>query len=182
HAGASDQLRIEIIHLLGGTYTDGDNTITTQPRALTTLTQQVAAAPHAFTLHLIPEPTGTKLDCDVVIAPARHPAISLWRELFLASYLFSQPQLFGNIERMGQRYSRLPADQRWYRYTISLRAGRMHTGLFTCLGLAFDDPRVVRVAPVITRGSEMSWSRSDPPAPPSAAPPTPHEGTPILAP
>ncbi len=83
YAGASDHLRLDIIHLLGGTYLDGDNHITTSdPDTLTALLDAVTASPHGFTLHMLP----AGINNDLIIAPARHPAITLWRELARGSF------------------------------------------------------------------------------------------------
>ncbi len=179
YAGASDHLRLDIIHLLGGTYIDGDNHITTPNRtgtpALTTLTDAVAASPHGFALHLLP---GRIVNNDLIVAPARHPAITLWRELNRASYLLTQPQLFGGVDEMAKRYVERPATMRWKRYTVAVRAGRVHCRLVEVLGIAIDDERMVRAAPAITHGSELSWSRPGPPPPP--APLTPAQITATL--
>ncbi len=55
YAGASDHLRLDIIHLLGGAYVDGDNQFdrnaadTPLPGTIPALLDAVAASPHAFT-------------------------------------------------------------------------------------------------------------------------------------
>jgi Glycosyltransferase sugar-binding region containing DXD motif len=95
YAGASDHLRLDIIHLLGGLYIDGDNHLTNPARTLDGLLDAVAASPHGFTLHILPNKA---INNDLIIAPARHPAIQLWRELARASYGLTQRQLFGGLD------------------------------------------------------------------------------------
>ncbi len=175
YAGASDHLRLDIIHLLGGTYLDGDNTITTDnPAALTTLIDNVAASPHGFTLHMLP----AGINNDLITAPARHPAITLWRELARGSYLFPQRDIFGGLENMAGRYVGRPADQLFLRYTVPMRSARLQGMLFQALGISLNDKRMVRAAPAITHGSELSWSK--PAAPPPPAPLTPAQITATL--
>ena len=71
---------------------------------------------------------------DLIIAPARHPAITLWRELARGSYLFTQAQLFGGIGKMALRYIGRSADQFFLRYTVPLRSARLQRSLFDQLG------------------------------------------------
>ncbi len=165
YAGASDHLRLDIIHLLGGIYTDGDNHLTPHatPADLTTLLHDVTASDHAFTLHLLPDHS---INNDVIIAPARHPAITMWRELTRASYTLTQAELFDGMKGLAIRYAGLPADLRWRRYTVTLRSARIQGALFKRLGLALDDARLVRVAPVITPGSQRSWADTTTAPPP----------------
>ncbi len=54
----------------------------------------------------------------------------------------------------------------------------MHCRLVEVLGIAIDDERMVRAAPAITHGSELSWSK--PAAPPPPAPLTPAQITATL--
>ena len=115
---------------------------------------------------------------DLIVAPARHPAITLWRELNRASYLLTQPQLFGGVDEMAKRHAERPSTDRWKRYTVPTRAGRVHCRLVEVLEIAIDDERMVRAAPAITHGSELSWSKPAPPPPP--APPTPTQITATL--
>jgi hypothetical protein len=93
YAGASDHLRLDIIHTFGGLYTDGDNHPAPQSTSntLTTTLHHVANSLHAFTIHAKPD----GINNDVIVAPARHPAITLWLELDRASYAFPQQHLFG---------------------------------------------------------------------------------------
>ena len=170
YAGASDHLRLDIIHLLGGTYLDGDNHLTTttdgHPPALTQLLDAVAASPHGFTLHMLPG----GINNDLIIAPARHPAITLWRELARGSYLFTQRDIFGGLEKMARQYIGRSADQ-LLRYTVPMRAARL-MGCFSAVWRSAVDERMVRAAPAITHGSELSWSHPAPPPPPAPLTPT----------
>ena len=82
---------------------------------LTELFDAVAASAHGFALHLLPDKI---VNNDLIIAPARHPAITLWRELARASYLFTQAQLFDGLDEMTKHYAGRPASQLWRRYTV----------------------------------------------------------------
>jgi hypothetical protein len=163
YAGASDLLRLEIIHRFGGLYTDGDNQIGTDasgcplPGSLPGLLAAVAASVPGFTLHLVPP--SYHVNNDVLIAPARHPAVRLLMEVMRISYFCTQPQLFGGLPAMAQRFVGRPSVQRWRRYTVPWRVGWMLSRTLMLLRLSPPDGRLVRVEHAITAGSELSWSR-----------------------
>ena len=165
YAGASDHLRLDIIHLLGGIYTDGDNHLTPHatPADLTTLLHDATASDHGFTLHLLP----AGMNNDLIIAPARHPAIRLWQELARYRYYLTQAELFGGLDRMAQRYS--DHQKSLLRYCVVHRSGRVHHQLIALLDIAVDDERLVRVNDVFTHGSDLSWSTPSTPPPLGAA-------------
>ena len=115
---------------------------------------------------------------DLIIAPARHPAITLWRELARGSYLFTQRDIFGGLDKMARQYIGRSANQMFLRYTVPMRAARLQGLLFSGLAIDLYDERMVRAAPAITHGSELSWSKPAPPPPP--APLTPAQITATL--
>ncbi|MGD0559462.1 MAG: hypothetical protein ABSA93_31380, partial [Streptosporangiaceae bacterium] len=167
YAGASDHLRLDIIHTFGGAYTDGDNYLGTTPdgtplpASLTSLFHNVASSPHAFALHVIPE----GINNDIVIAPPRHPVITLWRELARANYWDTQPELYSGLPDMQRRYARRPVVG-LLRYSVVFRSGRVHHRVRKLLDInTLDDPRLVRVSSVIRHGSELSWTSDKPPVP-----------------
>ncbi len=161
YAGASDHLRLDIIHLLGGIYTDGDNHLTPHatPADLTTLLHDTTTSDHAFTLHLLP----AGMNNDLIIAPPHHPAIRLWQELARYRYYLTQAELFGGLDRMAQRYS--DHQKSLLRYCVVHRSGRVHHQLIALLNIAVDDERLVRVNDVFTHGSDLSWSTPSTPPP-----------------
>ena len=107
---------------------------------------------------------------DLITAPARHPAITLWRELGRHRYNRNQRELFGNLDRMSRRY--VGGQATLLRYSVVHRTGRVHHEMLQALGIAIDDVRMVRAAPAITHGSELSWSKPAPPPPPAPLTPT----------
>ena len=173
YAGASDHLRIEIIYLLGGAYVDGDNHFPPVRPGLPALFDAVAVSPHAITLHVRPQGVNN----DVIIAPARHPALALWRELARARYLLTQRELFGGLDNMARRYAEQP--QALLRYSVVHRSGRVHHQLLARLRIPGDDRRLVRVDSAVRHGRDLSWSRNHPAPPP--APLTPDQVTTITA-
>src|SRR5258708_2881011 len=116
------------------------------------LLHAVAASPHVFPLPLLPAEIVTN---DLIIPPARHPAILLWTELGRGSYLLTQRELFGGLEEMGKQYAGLPTELRWRRYTVALRSGRLHAELFRRLELPLDDRRLGRADHVATPATEL---------------------------
>ena len=163
YAGASDHLRLDIIHLLGGIYTDGDNppNPAATPHTLTTLIHDVTTSDHAFTLHLLP----AGMNNDVIIAPARHPAIRLWQELARYRYYQTQTELMGSLHRMARRFSDHQGSL--LRYCLVHRSGRVHHQLISLLNITVDDRRLVHVSQVLIHGSDLSWSPPASPPPPA---------------
>ena len=170
YAGASDILRLEIIHLFGGAYCDGDLQFDTDragrplPGTLPGLFADVAASTPGFTLHVIP--TDNALNGDVVIAPARHPAIRLWLEVFRGSYLLTQQQLFGGLDQMAENSLGHVSTLRWRRYTTAVRAGWVFMRVLYRVGLYPDTGPLVCAYEAIGNNSELSWSRAEVPVPP----------------
>jgi hypothetical protein len=168
YAGASDLLRLEIINRFGGAYVDGDNLLGADadgrplPGTLSGLFTEVATSGLGFTFHILPP--GRGLNNDVIIAPARHPAIRLYCEAARVKYRTPEPVIFGGLEEMSQRY--VGTNRVLLRYPLVYRTGRTHHAVRSMLGLSLDDARLPRVGHVITYCSDVSWG-----APPSAPPP-----------
>ena len=172
YAGASDHLRLDIIHTLGGLYTDGDNNFveiadepTTDdqraaPGTLTDLFNAIAASEHGLGLHVLP----AGMNNDLIIAPARHPAIRLWQELARGRFSRTQPELLGGLEQMSRHFA--DHSKCLLRYSLVHRSGRVHHQLIALLGIAVDDARLVRVNRVFAHGSDLSWSPPASPPPP----------------
>lgn len=179
YACASDHLRLEIIYRFGGIYLDGDNDLTSTSASkpltgtITELLDSVAASAHAFAPHILPIGANN----DLIVAPARHPAILLWLHLARTRYLLTHKELFGGLEQMTQHFA--GHKKRLLRYSVVYRSGRVHHALLAALKLRSDDPRLVRADQAVRYGSELSWSRSTVPQPP--APPDPAQVTAILA-
>ena len=166
YCGASDHLRMEIIYQFGGAYSDGDNQFDADADGLPltgtlpALFKEVAASLPGFTLHMLPE----MFNGDVVIAPARHPAVRLLMELARVSYHLSQRQLFGGLAQMAQRHAGRASWLRWRRYTVAFRLGWVMTGTLRRLGFSPEAGLLVRAEKAISAGSELSWSRAEVPA------------------
>lgn len=171
YSTASDHLRAEVIYRFGGVYVDGDNSFDCDGtgRPLTNLPgvlADVAATLPGFTFHLVPP--ADNLNGDVLIAPARHPAVRLLLELLRASYLLPQRQLFGGIDQMAKRHVGRPRCLRHRRYTAARRAGWATANTLGCLGILQPASQLARVSSAIWPGSEQSWSRAEVPATPTA--------------
>jgi hypothetical protein len=154
-SGACDILRLEIIYRFGGAYVDGDNPF--RHTGLLEMFDAVTQSEPAFTLHIIPN---RGINNDAIIAPAKHPALLLWRELGRASYLLTQRELFGAVG-MAARYVGRPRDERWRRYTVPLRNAQVQGSLFARLAYPLDHDQLVRVGTWIDAGGDLSWSRND---------------------
>ncbi len=85
----------------------------------------------------------------------------------------------GGLEQMAQRYAGRPRDQIWLRYTVPLRSGQLQGAVLGRLGFSLNDARLIRARPAICGRSELSWSRTAPPAP--AAPLTDDQITTLTA-
>ena len=164
YAAASDQLRLEVVSLFGGAYVDGDNRFDvdragrTLPGSLAELFDAVAASVTGFTLHLRSE---TVLNHDVVVAPAAHPGLLLWREIHRFGFAMPQRELFGEVERMAQRYAMRPPELRWKRWTASRRSAQARVSLLEGVRMEPEDPRLVRVAGTICTEGEADEPQAE---------------------
>ncbi|MFY1632197.1 TcdA/TcdB catalytic glycosyltransferase domain-containing protein [Solwaraspora sp. WMMB335] len=157
YAAASDLLRIEIVHRFGGMYADGDLGFGS---GLEELIDRVAGCPHGFTFSL--KQDGSVFS-DMIIAPARHPAIALYRELTRLRYFLDQPALFGGIRRMAGAFAQ--TDRQEERYVTTPRTGRMHIATLRLVGM--HRGHLVSGHPVVREGREMSWLPPTPGADPT---------------
>lgn len=161
YAGASDHLRVEIMARFGGAYVDGDNQFEAADRSLSVglpdLFDAVVGSLHGFALHLLPNQVVAN---DVIVAPAGHPALILWREYNRATWSLTHATLFGGMDNMTQRHSTRAVDERWRRYTVPMRAGRSHGAVAYHLGIECGDPRLIKVSETIFPVSEKTWSRA----------------------
>jgi hypothetical protein len=168
YSGASDLLRLEVIYRFGGLYTDGDNlpsAAAPQPGTdvpggppcdgLPGLIAEVAAATLGFTLHVLPP--GHGVNNDVLIAPARHPAVRLCMETARLRYPASEPELYGGVMRMSRHY--VGTGEVLLRHSVVHRTGRSHHWARMLLGLSLEDDRLVRVDGALGLGGEHTWSR-----------------------
>lgn len=154
-AAASDHLRVELVYRFGGLYADGD--LTFAPEGIPDLLDHVAASASGLTLNTL----GDAVWNDLIAAPARHPALALWREIARLNYLRSVVQLNGGTANLGPRGSA------WTWALTPARSGRMHHRMLHRLGVPITG--LVPVRPAITGGSELSWV-----APRTGEPPVPH--------
>ncbi|WP_285599429.1 hypothetical protein [Kineosporia sp. NBRC 101731] len=158
YAAASDHFRVEIVNLLGGAYVDGDNGFVGGD-ALPRMFDEVARSVPGFTMHVLDELEGVAND--VIVAPAGHPALRLWREVARQRYLPDQPELFGGVHRMTERF--IPARRTLLRYSVVHRTGRMHHLVLGLLDLAPRSELLVRVVPYVRHSSELSWAPGNAP-------------------
>jgi hypothetical protein len=160
-ASASDHLRVEIVHRFGGLYSDGDNSFAPpederdrDPECFTeTLPEffdRIARSLPGFTMN--PTAEG-KVAVDMVTAPARHPAIALWRECARMNYFWNQPDMFGALRLMAMPY----VGHHWqeHRYMTAHRSGRIHYQVLALLGMGHESLPPTRS--VVRQGREWSW-------------------------
>jgi hypothetical protein len=123
------------------------------PPRLPALFDRVAAAPHGLTLNAL---TNTIVLNDLVVAPAKHPALALWLEGARYNYLRDQRELLGDGEHMrceGADRGGEPASWTWA--VTPARTGRVHLWLLARLGIAAAE--LVKPAPAVRGHSELSW-------------------------
>ncbi|GAB6903768.1 hypothetical protein JCM9957A_68600 [Kineosporia succinea] len=167
YSGASDRLRLEIMNRFGGAYVDSDDRFLfpgdeREPveregaQNLPAVFAAVARSVHAFTPHVTPP---ARVNCDVIVAPARHPALVLWREMDRIACSVSQEFLFGRSDLVQRRAAAAPY-RYWHRYTVALRAGFVHSSVMRLLGISHSDPRLVRVMGAIREQSARTWTDS----------------------
>jgi hypothetical protein len=156
YAGASDHLRVEVVNLFGGAYVDGDIRLDRArgggplEQTLPELIDAVAAGPSGFT---VSTPPSGGIGNDMIIAPARHPALRLWMELARLNYYRTQPQIFGGLDRMAKPYVGRP--RKALRYEAPSRSGRIHHTLLRRLGLTRET--LVDTSKASGYGSESTW-------------------------
>jgi hypothetical protein len=121
------------------------------PADLPALFEQVAASTHGFTLGRL---SGTLVGNDIVVAPARHPALALWLEVGRASYARSEAAMFGGVGRLLED-ARKPGRSTWAWAITPARSGRLHHLLLQMIGLSVAD--LDQVWPAVTTVSELSW-------------------------
>ncbi len=181
YASASDHLRVEIIHRLGGLYADGDMIFappgTDEPdrpnpkgwipplpdslpegvpgffsETLPEFFDRLAGSVPGFTMN--PNPLGNGLvGADMLAAPAGHPAIRLWLECARLNYFWNQPDMFGGLRAMAMPY----VGYRWQenRYMAPHRSGRVHYQVLALLGMRRET--LPPVWPAVKTGRELSW-------------------------
>ncbi|MEV4615652.1 hypothetical protein AB0K43_24125 [Kitasatospora sp. NPDC049258] len=153
HGSASDHLRVDIVARFGGAYVDGDMVFAgalAPTERLTALIDRVAAARLGFTMN-----PGLGVGNDVIVAPARHPALALWSECARLNYGRSQPEIFGGLDTMAQPFvARIRQDQR---YLAPHRSGRIHHEVLRLLGL--DVEQLPPTKHALTDSHEVSWAR-----------------------
>lgn len=156
YAAASDHLRVEIMHLFGGAYVDGDIRLDSDhngrplEQTLPELLDEVAAEPLGFTLST---PPFGGIGNDAVYAPAGHPALRLWLELARVNYYRTQSQIFGGITLMARPFVGRPHGL--LRYEAPNRSGRIHHTLLRRLDLTRES--LVPTMRASTYGSETTW-------------------------
>ncbi|GAB3240339.1 hypothetical protein [Kineosporia babensis] len=169
YSGASDRLRLEIMTRFGGAYVDGDDLFLLpgdrrEPHELEAVQdlpgvfRAVARSVPAFTPHMTPP---ARVNCDVIVAPARHPALLLWRELDRRACSLSQSGLFGAGD-LGLRRANASDYRLWHRYTVAKRAGHVHCEMMARLGFSHSEPSFVRVMGAIREQSARTWAAPKP--------------------
>ncbi|WP_331282894.1 hypothetical protein [Kineosporia mesophila] len=153
YGAAVDHLRVQLVTTFGGSYADGDDHFAPGD-ALIEVFDAVAASETAFTLNVQDGDRG--VNNDIIMAPARHPALLLWREFARLRYLIGQHELYGGELRMTERFVLTRASL--LRYSVVLRSGRRHHDMLGALGLAPHRERLVRIAPSIEHRSELTWA------------------------
>jgi hypothetical protein len=176
YAGASDLLRMAILHLLGGGYIDLDNRYVDAngqplPKSLVTLFDEVAASGYGFTLNRRPD--GRAFN-DIIIAPAGHPFLRYLMERTRVNYGLDQVALYGGYPQMTRRFVGTPLLER--RHSVTWRAAPRSRPQ-----LAVDVSLLTHPSQAIDHASARSWHDGAQPAGPSTvtftspAPPTEDE-------
>ncbi|MER8184889.1 hypothetical protein [Kitasatospora sp. NPDC094015] len=175
YGAASDHLRVDVVGRFGGAYVDGDMLFTgalTPTETLPDLLDRTARSRPGFTMN-----PGLGVGNDVIVAPARHPALALWAECARLNYGRSQPELFGGLHAMARPFvNRSRQDQR---YLAPHRSGRIHHEVLARLGL--DAAQLPTTKHALTDGHEVSWARPIPGGPGAPAPITDGEAPGVLA-
>jgi hypothetical protein len=161
-ASASDIVRLEVIERFGGFYVDGDLRLSEryeklpegQERfeTLVELIDRVAASDIGFTMDPIAR-WDDAVNNDLIIAPARHPALRLWLEDTRVNYLVAQSAVVGGLKHMARRLSGM--DLHAMRYLAPYRTGRIHHKVLSQLGLTGKD--LPPTQPPILYWSTCTW-------------------------
>jgi hypothetical protein len=155
YASASDHLRVEIVHRLGGLYADGDHSFVPAdhgclPETLPEFFDRLAGSLPGFTMN--PLPNGG-VYADMLAAPAWHPAIALWLERARLNYFRNQPHLFGGLGRMAFPHVGYPWQE--HRYIAPHRSGGVHYDVLAALAIRPEQLPVIYSA--VRLGRELSW-------------------------
>lgn len=184
-ASASDIVRLEVVERFGGFYADGDLRLSERyekpPQdgefeTLVELIDRVAASEVGFTMDPIAK-WDDAVNNDLIIAPARHPALRLWLEDTRVNYLLPQASVAGGLKHMARRLSGM--DLHALRYMAPYRTGRIHHKVLAQLGL--NGTMLPQTQPPIYYWSTCSWipihysprlpEPQDPPEPQDSAEP-----------
>ncbi|MBT0769825.1 hypothetical protein KIH74_12885 [Kineosporia sp. J2-2] len=165
YSAATDRLRLEILTRFGGAYVDGGHRFVLPGaagpagRPLEDLFGAVARSELVLALS-----TGAAAPAErgVIVAPARHPALLLWRELDRQACSSTQEQLFGPGGLARRRAGAAPQRLR-HRSTGNRRTGQVDARLMQRLGLRPGDPRLVPVSGVTPVGHTPTWTGSGSP-------------------
>lgn len=123
-SAASAALRLEILARYGGIYLDGDLDLVGTERQrpdLVALLDETAESQAGFAADTRVGGHGVR---QVIIAPARHPAIVLWQEILRLTTALREWQLFGGAEPMSERYAACRAQRQWRRDPETFRIHR----------------------------------------------------------
>ncbi|MCL9759579.1 hypothetical protein [Frankia sp. AiPa1] len=166
YTSATDHLRVELVHTFGGLYIDGDIRFGAGPAStapgeaadpggpggpgtLPDLFGATAASAVAFTLNILP----FGISNDLILGPARHPALRLWMECARLNYLRAQRDVAGGLDTMGLPY--VGQSRQGLRHLAPHRTGRVHHLALGLLGLTRDD--FVPTAGAVTSANETTW-------------------------
>jgi len=133
HTARSDILRLEVLDRFPGVYSDGDNVF---GDGLLEELQEIVDSQAAFALAHV----NNGYDQNVIVFPAKHPGLALYRDGMLHHYTLTQPELWGEDvltykpdSRMRTRgkgwWTRPEARMKGYRDSHVLRTG-VPLGLF----------------------------------------------------
>ncbi|WP_133150813.1 hypothetical protein, partial [Frankia canadensis] len=176
YTSATDHLRVELVHTFGGLYIDGDIRFDAGPdpagphpagpdgaaadlagpastgpvpASLPELFAAVAASTVGFTLNVLPSGVSN----DVILGPARHPALRLWMECARVNYFRHQRVIAGGFEAMTRAY--VGQSHHGLRHLAPHRTGRVHHHALDLLGITRDD--LVPTAGAVVPANEVTW-------------------------
>jgi len=161
YAAASDIVRLEVIERFGGFYIDGDLRLIERYEeappdepyeSLTEMIDRIAGSELGFTMDPIAK-WNNAVNNDLVIAPARHPAIRLWLEDTRVNYLMSQASIIGGLRNMAKRLAGMELHA--LRYLAPWRTGRIHHKVLARLRLHGND--LPATQPPILYHSTCTW-------------------------
>ncbi|MFI9009967.1 hypothetical protein ACIGNX_22320 [Actinosynnema sp. NPDC053489] len=148
YAAASDILRWEVVHHMGGAYLDGDNAVTD-----TSALEAVITTPQAYAVHVPPRAT---IGNSVVVAPREHPVAAVQLLVLERKYTLAQRQVVPPdlLTKAPDAFRDPRTDVRRNSVVHRTGPGTLHD-LAAQLRTRYQD--LPRVESGVTVNSDMSW-------------------------